>query len=48
MGRSMAMGVSQTGWFIRQNLIKMDDDWGYPYFRKPPYWENDELKSVVS
>ena len=21
----------------RENLIKMDDDWGYPYFRKPPY-----------
>ena len=20
-----------------ENPIKMDDDWGYPYFRKPPY-----------
>ena len=21
----------------RENPIKMDDDWGYPHFRKPPY-----------
>ena len=34
---SMAMGVPPIGWFIRENPIKMDDDWGYPYFRKPPY-----------
>ena len=20
-----------------ENPTKMDDDWGYPYFRKPPY-----------
>ena len=31
------MGVPQNGRFVRENLIKMDDDWGYPYFRKPPY-----------
>ena len=24
-----------AGWFITENEIKMDDDWGYPLFRKP-------------
>ena len=23
--------------FIRENPIKMDDDWRYPHFRKPPF-----------
>ena len=31
------MGVPQNGWFPKDNPIKMDDDWGYPQFRKPPY-----------
>ena len=32
------MGVSIiAGWFVRENPIQMDDDWGYPHFRKPPY-----------
>ena len=31
------MGVPQSGWFMREHPIKMDDDWGYPHFRKPPY-----------
>ena len=30
-----SMGVPQHRWFIRGHPIKMDDDWGYPYFRKP-------------
>ena len=30
------MGVLQTGWFLRENPIKMNENWGYPYFRKPP------------
>ena len=31
------MGVPQNGWFPKDNPIKMDDDWGYHQFRKPPY-----------
>ena len=23
--------------FVRENPTKTDDDWGYPYFMKPPY-----------
>ena len=30
------MVVPQNGWLRMENLIKMDDAWGYPYFRKPP------------
>ena len=33
MGVSIVMGVAvpQNGWFLSENLMKMDDDWGYPY-----------------
>ena len=24
--------------FLRENPIKMDDDWGYPHFRKLAFW----------
>ena len=32
------MGVHPiAGWFIVENpILKWDNDWGYPYFRKPP------------
>ena len=37
---SMAMGVTPKKWmvykFIVDNPTKMDDNWGYPYLRKPP------------
>ena len=31
MGVSINGGTPIAGWFIRQNPIEMDDDWGYPY-----------------
>ena len=35
---SIVMGVTQNCWLIMESLIKMDDDWGYPSFRKPHKW----------
>ena len=37
------MGVPQNGWFIMGIPTKMDDDWGYPYFRKAPIFEVGNL-----
>ena len=31
------MGEPNNGWFMMENPIQMDDDLGYPHFRKPPY-----------
>ena len=41
MDISIVMGAPQNGWFVREHPIKMDDDWWYPYFRKPPYGNNN-------
>ena len=31
-------GGTPHGWFLLGKiLLKIDDDWGYPYSRKPPY-----------
>ena len=30
-------GTWITGWFIIEHPLKMDDDWVYPHFRKPPW-----------
>ena len=38
METSMAMGVSKmVGLYKGKSHLEIDDDWGYPYFRKPPY-----------
>ena len=34
------MGISKNGWFILchgNSHLEMDDDWGYPHFKKPLY-----------
>ena len=33
-------GTPIAGWFIREKPIKMDENWGYPYARKPPSIED--------
>ena len=30
-------GCPKNAWFTVENPIQMDDNWGYPYFRKPPH-----------
>ena len=38
VGRHGPWSFPPAGWlFFIENPIKMDDDWGYPHFRKPPY-----------
>ena len=33
------MGVAPNGWFTSWIMpSRMDDDWVYTYFRKPPYF----------
>ena len=31
------MGLRHNGWFTMETRIQLDDDWGYPNFKKPPY-----------
>ena len=42
--REVDMGVSINGWYPKmvglfhgESHLEMDDDWGHPHFRKPPY-----------
>ena len=35
-GGSTNSGTPQWMVFVRENAIKMDDDWGYPHLWKPP------------
>ena len=42
------IGVPNNGWFIRKNP-SINDGWGYPHFRKPPYrdWEDLGRRAVL-
>ena len=40
MGVSINGGTPIAGWFVKCHL-ELDDDWRYPYFRKPPYATHD-------
>ena len=40
-------GGSQNGWFMIENFIKMDENWGYPHFRKSPNGDLDIRKKPV-
>ena len=37
VGKPIDEGSILNGWFAMENPIEVDDDWGYPHFRKPPY-----------
>ena len=37
IGVSWNRGYPKNRWFVRQQPTKMEDDWGYPYLRKPLY-----------
>ena len=36
-GVSINAGTQKWMVYFMERLSKMDDDWGYPHFRKPPY-----------
>ena len=42
------IGVSQNGWFIRENPIKMNDLGKHPYFWKHPHLWNEPPKNAPS
>ena len=33
-------GIPPSGSFIMEHPSKMDDDWGCPYFRNPPFFSD--------
>ena len=34
--------LSLEGLFHRTSHVEIDDDWGYPYFKKTPIWMNGD------
>ena len=37
-----------VGLFHGKSHLEMDDDWGYPYFRKPPKWTASTIEANFS
>ena len=49
-GFQLVMGNPKlAGWFTIWKIpsFEMDDDWGYPYFRKPPYSSDIVVTNLV-
>ena len=48
IGISVNGGIPITGWFTKDNPIKIDENWGYPHFSKSPYLTNKVLNTMAS
>ena len=43
MGVSRTGGTPKIGWFMMENPIDMDDDWGYPYDETETWLYDDDI-----
>jgi hypothetical protein len=48
MWRFLKIGVPQARGLIREHPIKMDKNWGFPYFRKAPYGGEKWCEQMIS
>ena len=47
---TITMGVTPNSWMVYSivdNPIKMDENWGYPNFRKPPFGKNKSSNQAI-
>ena len=49
-GAFLKGGVPPNSWMVYKGIFqsKMDDDWGYPYFRKSPYHDNTMYSTWIT
>ena len=45
VGEFHEWGVAPKSWMVDtgKSHLEMDDDWGYPYFRRPPFNDGGNL-----